>query len=279
MLSIAGPCGDWPLDETICDDWASMPAVTGHAATIAVNNLWALTGRRLGTCQATIRPCAKADPYFTSTYNSGGTFPPGAAHTLPGTAFSILAIDGTRSNILAACGDCFDSGRAELHLPFRNVVSVDDVTIEGTPVATGAGESTFAIFDNNIVVWQHAGADHLFPNYQDLTRPLGENKTWSITVTYGIPLPSDAAAITGLYACELAKALSDRKCALPRKLDTLSRQGVTMTFVNSDYLSQGLVGHPDVDQWIVRLNPYRQTQPSQVFSPESIRDRPRTRTG
>lgn len=274
MLSIAGPCGNWPLDETICDDWASMPAVTGHAATIAVNNLWALTGRRFGTCTAVLRPCAKDDPYFHSTYNSGGSFPAGAVHLSPGIPFSILTVDGSRSNILAACDDCFRSGKAELQLPFRNVVSVDAFTIEATPQPV----SGIAIFDGNILVRQSADADPTFPDYQDLTRPLGEPNTWSIEVTYGLPLPPDTAAITGLYACELAKAMSGLKCSLPRKVESLSRQGITMQFVNSDYLQMGLVGHPDVDQWIVRLNPYRQQQPSGVFSPEMIRDRPRTRT-
>ena len=53
----AAPCA-WTLDTTCCPDWGTYTNSQRDRATQwATQILWALSGRRFGTCQVTVRPC------------------------------------------------------------------------------------------------------------------------------------------------------------------------------------------------------------------------------
>jgi hypothetical protein len=271
LIEVEGPTGIWEADTSICDDFASMAPVTGAALTMAVNNLWALTGRRLGLTSTTLRPCAKSDPTFISTYNSGYSLPPGLTAGLGNHAMAIVLSDlGGVSSV--SCDSCFTPSRSTLHLPFPST-EVTEVNIAGDLIPT----SEFAIFNRRLLVWQSPD-NSSFPRRQDLTSPLGDPGTWGVTLTHGIPLPSDTPTIVGIYACQLAKRLSNQRCALPSTVQSISRQGISYQMVNPDYLEMGIVGLPDVDQWIVRMNPNRLQQRPVVASPDSIRSTSRHQT-
>lgn len=48
------------------------------------------------------------------------------------------------------------------------------------------------------------------------------------------------------------------KCRLPRRVQTVSRQGVTYQMVDpTDIYRDGLTGLPEVDIWIASVNPNR----------------------
>ena len=58
MTAEFGPCADWPVRWS-CDISAESPVLTGYAVGMATRVLWALSGRRFGTCTVTLRPCRR----------------------------------------------------------------------------------------------------------------------------------------------------------------------------------------------------------------------------
>lgn len=274
-LTVPTPGGDWTLDTSVCSEWDELGAVTGRAATMAAELLWRLSGRRFGTRDVTLRPCNLGQPDLRSTYNSGFSFPPGLSALLSPTTPVAPSLTDLQSGDHTVCAaGCSSLGRAALTLPFP-VLAVTDLTVESTSVpVTGAG-SSLAILDHRTVVRQDGEA---FPATQDLTLPLGDPGTWSITVTVGTPLPADTPYVLGILACEMAKSMSNLKCRLPKTLQSLSRQGVSIQLVAEDYLQSGLVGVSEVDHWLVSVNPHRLQSPPTMATPESIARRPRQQT-
>jgi hypothetical protein len=54
---------------------------------------------------------------------------------------------------------------------------------------------------------------------------------WSITVGQGREVPVGGAFVAGILACEFAKAcVGSSDCRLPRRVQTITRQGVTVAF-------------------------------------------------
>lgn len=91
---------------------------------------------------------------------------------------------------------------------------------------------------------------------QDRTRPLGEPGTWSVEYRRGIRPPAHVGRLVGLLTAEFYAACTGGKCKLPRRVQTVSRQGVTMNMVDpTSILSEGLTGLPEVDMWITAVNP------------------------
>ena len=90
----------------------------------------------------------------------------------------------------------------------------------------------------------------------------------SFVVTYqaGYPVPAGTGLITSLLACELALALCQAdSCRLPRRVQSMTRQGVTISFSDLD---DGRTGLPEVDMWVSaqRRPPRRAT----VWSPDVV---------
>lgn len=91
-----------------------------------------------------------------------------------------------------------------------------------------------------------------------------------IEYTYGEAPPAGGVRATVTLAIEVAKqAAGDATCRLPRRVVSVTRQGVTMAFVDPmRFLKDRLTGIPDVDLWIVSVNPYRRPERAQVWSPD-----------
>ena len=78
----------------------------------------------------------------------------------------------------------------------------------------------------------------------------------------------------GFLANELAKACSGLQCSLPRRVQSIARQGVTIQIVdNPDFLRDGLVGLTEVDQFIVSVNPHGLHSSSRSYNPDTLRNR------
>jgi hypothetical protein len=261
---------DWPLETSACSDWDDLAPVTGIASTIAANTLYRLSGRRYTSCSTTLRPCFTDTPNLASTYNAGlSPFSP-----YPGVSLIPVIVDGFPIRNTYACHSCSIRSRSAITLPFP-VVSVDAVDIAGTTI----DPAQFVVYDSRTIVWQSPDdPPATFPTTQDLNAPAGDPSTWSLTITHGTPPPIDTAYITGIFACELAKMLADLPCALPRTVTNISRQGVTYTMVQNDFIEMGYVGIRTVDEWIHSVNPHRLASPPRVFSPDTISLAPRTQT-
>ena len=107
-----------------------------------------------------------------------------------------------------------------------------------------------------------------WPICQDLALPPTEPGTWMVTYERGVPVPAGGQVAAALLAVELFKAAcSDPSCALPRRVQSISRQGVTVAVLDAfDDIDKGHTGIWLVDSWIASV-----TQPirgSRVYSPD-----------
>ena len=104
-----------------------------------------------------------------------------------------------------------------------------------------------------------------------------DGKSWDVcsgdtevTYQYGEapPLAGVQAAVT--LAVELARDMHGLgKCRLPKRLTSITRQGVTVDIADSlDILREGGTGLTSVDLWIYSVNPEARPQAAGVWSPD-----------
>ena len=98
-----------------------------------------------------------------------------------------------------------------------------------------------------------------------------------ITVTYrwGLTPPTGGVRAAVKLAIELGKdAAGDSSCRLPKRVVSVTRQGVTMAMIDpARYLDKGKLGMPDIDQWLASVNPSAAPERGMVWSPDVPRAR------
>lgn len=256
------PC-DWPVSYAQCTTeggalpvpLASMPASGVEMfETMAAEYLWRWTGRALGLCEVTINPCRQDCTEGQSSFYGGGPFR-GSSPWTP------VLVQGRWLNI--GCGHCGDScgcaGDASLRIPgpVDSLVRVVEDGVEVDPAVLG-------IYNNSFI-----------------TR--SDGKAWSpcgLEITYrrGTAVPVGGQTAAGILAVELAKAAcSDNTCQLPKRVQTVTRQGVTIAMLDSfDDIDKGHTGIWLIDSWLASM--IKPRQPSAVLSPDIPRNSPRRRT-
>lgn len=104
-----------------------------------------------------------------------------------------------------------------------------------------------------------------------------DGRTWDVcsgntVVTYrhGEPPPAGGRDSAVLLAIELARDLyGTGKCRLPKRITSVTRQGVTMDFLDSmDVLERGGTGIASIDLWLRAFNPEAVPQQAWVWSPD-----------
>jgi hypothetical protein len=238
---------------------------------LATRILWALSGRRLGpSCPLTVRPCRKSCmddfPLFVDSRAGygGGLFP--------------YMVDGQWHNA-SPCGcssDCSCEELCEVRLegPVYDIVSVqlNGVTLPNDGTA-------YRVDNGNTLVRVDGGC---WPDCQTMSAPCGTEGAFCVTYRTGLPLDELALQAVSELTCHYIKGCGGAGacgCRLTtnRNVTRVSRQGVdidmTATIAALDGMRTGL---PLVDQWLAVVNPYRQTSPSRVWSPDYRR--PRTTT-
>lgn len=252
MSASFGPCSDWPVYFT-CDISTYSPAATGYAVTSATRVLWALSGRRYGTCQVTLRPCKQECFSEYVGWNQWFGYP--------------VADFGWTANwwLNAACGagSCWDTCSctqlAQVLLP-TPVNTIVQVKVDGTPLVTGA----YRVDDNRFLVRTDGGT---WPRCNNLNLADTQVGTWSVTATYGEDVPDSARFAMGELACEILRATAGQDCSLPPTIRSLVRQGVAIDFSSSrDLLTEGRTGLYLVDLFLAAENPHRLTQRPRVYS-------------
>jgi hypothetical protein len=246
---------DWPLDVGCCTDFGQLDsAVRTRATTIAVELLWALSGRRFGLYPLTVRPTRPGCHGFDDPEHAR------LAWWLPSGSLLVAA---------CACSGAVCGCRrlTEVGLP-GPVHDITQVMVDGTVV----DPASYAVFDHR---WLVRLRDGVWPRCQDLSVP--DDAVGAFTVTYrrGIPAPAGGQWAAGQYACEVAKACAgDTSCRLPRRVASVVRQGVQTTFVDPAQLARdGMTGLPEVDAWLRAVNPGRLPRDSVVWSPDLPRHR------
>jgi hypothetical protein len=86
-----------------------------------------------------------------------------------------------------------------------------------------------------------------------------------IVYRIGSTIPPGTESLVAWLACNYGKAALGQSCALPERLQTVTRQGVSWTILDpQDFLDQGKTGMPRVDSW---LSAVRYTQGGTLIDP------------
>lgn len=247
------PCpGSWDITTGLCPSWGTFTPDTQEWATdVATLVLWAATGRQFGGCPKTVRPCwsRKAPLYQTWPVGTDGE----GYWGLRGAVGSVELIGGG-----CGCSASCMCSPSQLVLPGQ-IASVTSVQVDGVTL----DPSTYLLQGSYLV----RANNEEWPGSQNLSLPLGQVGTWAVTYVVGRPVPAAVLKAAGVYACELGRARTGGQCQLPNRVQQVTRQGVTIEYVDTnDYLDKGLTGLADVDQVIRAINPHGLPAPLRVLS-------------
>lgn len=245
MLQAMGAAGVWPVDRECLPTGADSHRVA-EAVDTAVAVLWALTGRRFGLRPVEARPCP------VSPANRCGVLTPG-----PGWG---RFLDSGVARGMPTCESvrCHYTGAVVLPGPVHELLGF---VVDGVEVALDS------LVREGDRVWRRGGLP--WPD-QRLDLPSGVEGTWSIRYMRGVPVPAGGAHVVGVLAAEFYAVCTGGRCRLPRRVQQVQRQGVTVTMVDpSDIYATGATGLPEVDVWVRAMNPNRLMEPSVVWAPES----------
>jgi len=219
-------------EEEVAAEWA---AIIAQASEV----LWALSGRRwFGTTTVT-REVVAPSP--------GCDLPPGW-DTSWGLAMHPVVVDGQITNRSCGCAP-----PPAVRLP-GSPVEVTEVQVRGTV--------------RDAATYRLRGA-----YLEDLTGRGWPTCDPGIVVEYlsGKPPPPGGVRAAALLAKELALArLGDPACGLPTNTTSVTRQGITQTFVSAaDLIDRGQTGLVPVDSWVATVNPAKLTRRARAWSPDT----------
>jgi hypothetical protein len=140
---------------------------------------------------------------------------------------------------------------------------ITEVTIDGVILPA----ASYEIMNGHILVRTDGVCWPTCTNYSDQTPP-----SFQVEYKKGTPVPAHVQAATEVLACEWAKACTgDSACALPKRLKSLTRQGVEAVVEELSTTDPARIrtGVPQVDMVIALENPHGRTQRSIVWSPDS----------
>lgn len=242
---------EWPVNRS-CLPTAESPldkARQAHAEELAVQILWALSGRQYGVCPVVLRPCPPSD-YTRPRY----------PYPYEGSPFWPLWTGSEWINETCGCARaCHWTAPNVVHLSTTTALPVQAVT-EVRIVNTVLDPSGYKLEGDLL----YRLGDLAWPT-QDLTRPLPEEGTWSVTYTRGVPPPPGVDVLTGQLTEEFLKACSGGKCRLPRRVRSVSRQGVSYDMIDpTDIYESGKTGIPEIDLWLSAVNPRHLAAPPKV---------------
>lgn len=208
---------------------------------LATDVLWASTGRRWRgaslAATASLQPAAPRHGDLDRTAPSGWHRSWGVCScAIPGWAYI--------------------PGRAHpdpvrVRLPHDDVTRVDAVTIDGEPFTAYRLDGPW------------------------LTRT--DRRGWpvcgdraEVTYRYGrlAPLAGKAACVE--LAVELGKGAAGKPCNLPKRIQSITRQGISYTPDDMAFLGEGLTGLYATDLFIRSANPHGRTQAASVWSPDLL---------
>jgi hypothetical protein len=266
MINVA-PCG-WTVETCGCGScWDSYaPAVRDRAEALAATVMWAATGRRYGPCEVTILPCnARRE---LPLYQAFSVVDPLGIDSVSGGFAGPVLDDGQWFNRCSVTG-CSCRARCEVPLP-GPVAAVVEVTVEGDVVTPSAYQVQADSTGGELLVRVDGDC---WPTCQIYGT---EIPGFTVTYTRGLAIPAAVQSGFEVLACEYAKACTGAACALPPRLQSLTRQGVEVTVAEIPTEPGGLIrtGIKVVDDIIQAVNPYGLAAAAEVLSP----DQPRFRT-
>lgn len=266
---------EWTIDYSRCGSDRDQkrreanPQLISSAEDMATELLDRWTGGVFGLCPFVVRPCRTAAPEHATARAMTGSLRDSSeadfARAVIGNRrapFQPVMLGGKWFNL--SCGRCgmeckCGSGTDSIALP-HPLHEVTRVRIDGKEIPASSYRTV-----QNYLVRIDGGS---WPTSQDLTRPATENGTFEIEFTWGRPVPIGGQIAAGALANEIFKALcDDEDCRLPERVQTVTRQGVTVGFAD-DFagLEDGKTGIWLVDAWVSSVRTMR--RPSRVYSPD-----------
>lgn len=246
-----GPCDVW--DAIWCDVPTEAVAVTGTNLRIASDILWALSGRQFGLCEVTLRPCRRDCfggfwPYDTWSQWTGANWP------------RPVLFDGVWFNV--ACGSCPGSCSCteleEMRLPGQ-VFDIVEVKVDGAVLPA----SSYLFYDNRTLVRVDG---QRWPVCNDLNKADTQVGTWSVKARFGTPVPELGKKAVGELAKQLALFCVGGPCQLPQPIQSVSRQGVDITYIDpNELIDAKRTGLYLPDLFISTYNPQGLQARAQVF--------------
>lgn len=216
--------------------------------------LWAMSGRKFsGSTTVTERYVSVYDPYLragASRLSYSPTLISGQVENIPNGGF------GTASH-----HDFLGDGTSSyqrVRLRGRKVVRIHSLR-------TGNGSivdpTTYYLADHSTIYGT--------PN------ALWTASNVEVTYTYGTPPPEAGRAAARILAIELVKLYEgDDTCALPQRVTSVTRQGVSYTVLDSqDFIDDLRTGLYIIDLFLKTVNPDKARARSRVFSPDTPRAR------
>lgn len=210
-----------------------------EAAEFATHVLWALSGRRYTGVVTT-----------TETYEYVAS---DATMSLVSSALSQrgtpVLTNGVVINTAAGSCSCHTTGHAHLRLRGFPVQSVSSVVVNGSAVDR---------------------ADYWLENRSvlSLKAPSRSNEicTAVVTYSYGTGIPAAGRSAAAQLARELFNAGTGGECALPDRVTSVTREGMSFTLLdNQDFLNDLRTGVYQVDLFLRAVNPDKARRPSRVF--------------
>ena len=249
------PC-NWTVTGECCDDtWDGASAELQQAAAeYGAFVVWAATGRRFGACQRTVRPCGnQCTGCAAGWYWSDGTWQP-------------YIFNGEWRNCWCGNGSggcCTCAPRCQVYLPGPVAsIPVTGVSVDGVVI----DESGWRVDDGK---WLVRTDGDCWPECQDYNLDNGGTNTFQVVYNKGLAVPSILERAAGELACEWIKACTGAACRLPQRVQSIVRQGVTISMVDVDtILGKGWTGITTVDQIIAMFNPYGLKSRMKVATPD-----------
>lgn len=151
-----------------------------------------------------------------------------------------------------------DVARTQLRLRHKPVTRIVAVTPEG---AGEMSEDHYYLFDHSTIQFLGSVPRHV-----------------QVTYWYGSSVPIAGRMAARQLAMEFARLWSgDAECALPDRVTSVSRQGMSFTILdNQDFIAELRTGVYAVDLFLKTVNPDSARRKSKVFSPDIPRGRRRT---
>lgn len=264
-----GPDGcSWPVSYADCsgecDAYEKFPDPADAQAmfeAIAADFLAEWTGGVFGLCPTVLRPCragCEGSGGGSTYWGRGPNFDPGFPRAGTGGystgVWTPVMLGGKWYNMSCGCAGactCSVEGAGAITLP-GPVASVQQVKVDGVVLPASA----YRVMYKRVLVRADGG---VWPACQDLLAESSEVGTFEVTYTRGVPVPIGGQVAAGRLACELAlAACGSEDCALPERVQTVTRQGITVGILDEFAdVEKGKTGIWSIDSWLASVTQVR----------------------
>jgi hypothetical protein len=157
-------------------------------------------------------------------------------------------LPGPYGGLLGYCGGCHGLWTAGVQLLYP-VTAVSEVLVDGAVVDA----ANWQVWNGNILLRTDG---KVWPHCQNLLLATTETGTFQVSYTHGVPVPSLGVQAALSLAAELVRwwAWTEGECRLPKRITSLTRQGVTAIAVDPmTIIQEGGTGLPDADLFVASV--------------------------